>query len=78
MFKVPKNIAKVKNPHMKKYAAMAVSVGELIPDRNVVLGKSSRVTRDHQNSPYDVNATVPKVFPFLNSIIPTITCASPP
>jgi hypothetical protein len=63
---------------MKKYAAIAVSVGALNPVNIEVLGKTRRSTRDHQKSPYDVKATVPKVLPFLNSIIPTITCANPP
>ena len=74
---VPKNIANVNNPHMKKYAAIAVSFGASIPSK-WKLGRTSSVTRDHQKSPYEVNATVPKVLPFLNSIAPTITCASPP
>jgi len=75
---VPKNIANVNSPHMKKYAAIAVSVGAFNPVKSDVLGRTRRSTRDHQKSPYDVKATVPKVLPFLNSIIPTITCANPP
>ena len=75
---VPKNIAKVNNPHMKKYAAIAVSVGALNPEKSALLGKTRRSTRDHQKSPYELNATVPKVLPLLNSIMPTITCANPP
>ncbi len=75
---VPKNIVKVNNPHMKKYAAIAVSVGAVSPVNIELLGKTRRSTSDHQKSPYEVNATVPKVLPFLNSIMPTITCASPP
>jgi len=35
-------------------------------------------TKLSQNSPYDVNATVPKVSPFLYASMPAITCASPP
>ena len=49
--KVPKNIAKVKKPHIKKYAAIAVSEGEFTPAKMEVLGRSIRNTRDHQKSP---------------------------
>jgi membrane-bound ClpP family serine protease len=34
---VPKNIAKLKRPHIKKHAPMAVPVGVLIPAKIVVL-----------------------------------------
>jgi membrane-bound ClpP family serine protease len=34
---VPKNIAKLKRPHIKKYAPMAVPVGVFIPAKIVVL-----------------------------------------
>jgi len=33
---------------------------------------------DHQKKPYAVNAVAPKVFPFLNSMMPAIICAAPP
>jgi len=83
VLRVPSSMQNVKSPHMKKYAAKACGVGPLIGEapatlKNESLGKTKIATNDHQKSPYDVNATVPKVFPFLNSIVPTIICASPP
>jgi hypothetical protein len=50
-FNVHKNIAKVKIPHIRKYAAIAVSVGALSPVKNVTLGRTRRMTRDHQKKP---------------------------
>jgi hypothetical protein len=46
-FRVPKNIPKVNSPHIKKYAAIEVSVGTLIPVKNVNLGRTRSSTRDH-------------------------------
>lgn len=78
-FSVPKNIAKVNIPHMKKYAAIADwSFAPLIVNDGNSFGSRIRPTNDHQNSPYELKATMPKVLPFLNSIEPTITCANPP
>ena len=49
---VPQNIKSVNIPHMKKYAAIAVSLGAVVAgDSNVKLGSSSKMTRDHQNNP---------------------------
>src|SRR5215831_6922394 len=38
----------------------------------------SRNAYHHQNAPYEVKATAPKVFPFLNSMMPATICAKPP
>ncbi len=43
-----------------------------------ILGKMISAIKDIQNIPKEVNATVPKVLPFLHSINPAITWASPP
>ena len=54
--KVPKNIAKVNSPHMKKYAAMAVvdvaCRGEFVETSQISnVGSTSKSTKDHQNKP---------------------------
>lgn len=49
--RVPKNIAKVNSPHMKKYAAIAVSVGAEMPEKKDSLGKTNSATKDHQKRP---------------------------
>jgi len=52
VFSVPKNISRVNMPHMKKYAAIAVSVAAATAgDKIVTLGSSIRITRYHHNSP---------------------------
>ncbi len=62
---VPTNISNVNIPHMKKYAAIAVLPGAVTDGSNSVkLGNNSRMTKDHQNKPYEENATVPNVLPF--------------
>jgi len=66
---VPKNITNVNSPHMRKYAAIAISVGALNPVNIEVLGRTRRSTRDHQKSPYDVKATVPKVNPAAQAVL---------
>jgi hypothetical protein len=78
VFKVPKNIANVNKPHIKKYAAKAVLDAAPMPVKIVVLGNKMSSTRDHQKNPYEEKATMPNVLPFLNSIYPTMTCAKPP
>jgi hypothetical protein len=80
-FNVPINMQKVNNPHIKKYHA--INPGSVAPALepaliNVRLGNTHNATREIQNNPYEVNAVVPKVLPFLNSIIPAIICAKPP
>jgi len=54
--KVPKNIENVNNPHMKKYAAMAVEDaacrGEIVETSQISsFGSTNRSTNDHQNKP---------------------------
>jgi hypothetical protein len=80
-FKVPRNMQKVNNPHMKKYhainpASVAPALGPAL--MNVKLGKSHNATKEIQNNPYEVNAVVPNVLPFRNSKIPAMICANPP
>src|SRR5664279_2274856 len=65
-FRVPKSIANVNMPHMKKYAAIEASLGAANPGTmKVIFGKTSNRTSDHQKKPYELKATVPKVLPFL-------------
>lgn len=54
--RVPKNIENVNNPHMKKYAAMAVEDvacrGEVVETSQISsFGNTNRSTNDHQNKP---------------------------
>ena len=80
LLNVPQNMKNVNKPHIMKYAASAVGPGarSAAPVISVNFGNNSKITRDHQNKPYELNARVPKVLPFLNSITPAITCANPP
>ena len=68
-FNVPKNIIRVKSPHMNRYAAIPALSGA---KAGVSVGSRIRKTSDIQNKPYDVNARVPKVLPLRNSITPAI------
>jgi len=51
VFKVPKNMANVNKPHMKKYAAKAVLDAAPMPLKIEVLGNKMSNTRDHQKNP---------------------------
>ena len=50
-FNVPKNMAKVKIPHIRKYAANEDEDGPLNPLKNESFGKTKSITRLHQNKP---------------------------
>ena len=51
-FNVPKNIAKVKMPHIKKYAAIEDAVGAAKPgDIQDSFGRQAEELRDHQKKP---------------------------
>ena len=70
--KVANHMKKVKRPQTKRYHPMkaGVDVGQALEDHDEDQGQPEE--------PYEMNAVIPKVFPFLNSMMPAMIWAMPP
>ena len=73
---VATNMIIPKKPQKKKYQPS--NPGEVAWASLPPAGSRSRATTLTQKRPYERKAVVPKVLPFLHSMIPAIICATPP
>src|SRR5579864_3707372 len=73
--KVGIHMYSVNTPHSNSVTPMALAAGALSQPAPTV---QSRNAYHHQKRPYEVNATVPNVLPFLNSRIPAMIWPMPP
>src|SRR3954454_2380842 len=64
-----------KTPHAKSTTAIADGGGAFSQPAPIV---HCRKANHHQKSPYEVNATIPKVLLVRNSRMPAMICATPP